>query len=191
MGKEFRQVVSDVSITSSKEYNDFLYGWLVLNAHMGDQVYVWKGDFVLSKMEQELGMTRKTIAKYFSFLVKEGLVVEEEDRYILPSLGKKGFGIEVDVLRRLVETKERYALTLYAYLVRGYYIAGRQQYTVLLDNAKRQLGLSTESRSNSKIVTNLFEMFREMGLLKCTLNMDKSKIKRYYTLDGVGKDYYF
>ena len=30
--QEFRQVVSDASITSSKSFNDFLYGWLVLHS---------------------------------------------------------------------------------------------------------------------------------------------------------------
>ena len=53
--------------------------------------FILKKDFVYSQLEQELGMSRKTMAKYFDFLVEIGVVVEGKDRWILTELGDKGF----------------------------------------------------------------------------------------------------
>lgn len=90
--KEYRQVVSDKSITSSKSFNDYLYGWLVLHSHEDDGGrFVMKRSFVFSKMEQELGMTRKTLAKQFNNLIELGLVADGNDKWILADLGSEGF----------------------------------------------------------------------------------------------------
>ena len=192
--KEYRQVVSDVSITSSKEYNDFLYGWLVLHAHMEDQVYIWKGDFILSKMEQELGMTRKTLSKYLSFLVKEGLVVEEKERWVLPPLEEKGFWIDVEILQQIIDIKKRYAITIYIYLVQGYWMVrqhGSSNLPILLDNIKDQIGISKKTRSNNEIITGVLENLREVGLLNYWLWTNPKTNKSFYLLSGIGKTNYF
>lgn len=90
--KEYRQVVSDKSITSSKSFNDYLYGWLVLKAQEENgERFVMKRSFVLSKMEQELGMTRKTLAKQFNNLIELGLVADGNDKWVLADLGSEGF----------------------------------------------------------------------------------------------------
>ncbi len=191
MGKEFRQIVSDMSITSSKEYNDFLYGWLVLNAHVEGEVYIWKRDFVLSKMEQELGMTRKTLSKYLSFLVKEGLVVEEEDRYVLPNLKDKGFWVDEDIIYKLIECRLRYVVSIYIYLRKSYWASGEKSLIVSMDHLKEFIGLSTNTRSNNKIITNIFESFRVAGLLKYELRHDITTKKSYYTISGLEKTNYF
>ena len=190
--KEYRQVVSDKSITSSKSFNDYLYGWLVLHSHEDDGGrFVMKRSFVFSKMEKELGMTRKTLAKYFDYLLEVGLVVDGEDKWILTDLGKEGFWIETDILDRLIGLRQRYVVSIYVYLVKGYWVAGKTRLVVLLDNVKNYLGLATNSRSNSHIITEIFENFREMGLLNCQLNFDQTNVKRYYVLTGIGKSNYF
>lgn len=190
--KEYRQVVSDKSITSSKSFNDYLYGWLVLHSHEDDGGrFVMKRSFVFSKMEKELGMTRKTLAKYFDYLLEVGLVIDGEDKWILADLGKEGFWIETDILDRLIGLRQRYVVSIYVYLVKGYWVAGKTRLVVLLDNVKSYLGLATNSRSNSHIITEIFENFREMGLLNCQLNFDQTNVKRYYVLTGIGKSNYF
>lgn len=195
MDKEYRQVVSDMSITSSKSYNDFLYGWLVLNAHMEDGVaYLWKRDFVLSKMEKELGITRKTLSKQFSFLVKEGLIQEEDDRWVITPLGKKGFWIEVDKLRRLIEIRQPYAITVYVYLMQNHWgvqQSGRNKVPILLDKIKAYIGLATTTRSNNKVITNLFDEFSAQGLLKCELVYNTDRRTHFYLVSGVDKENYF
>lgn len=190
--KDYRQVVSDMSITSSKSFNDFVYGWLVLNSICEDEErFVWKRSFVFSKMEQEFQMTRKTLAKYFDYLLEVGLVADGGDKWVITDLGKEGFWIAVDILERLVLMRQRYVISIYVYLVKGYWVAGKTRLVVLLDNVKNYLGLATNSRSNSHIITEIFENFREMGLLNCQLNFDQSNVKRYYVLTGIGKSNYF
>lgn len=192
MAKVYRQVVSDKSITSSKAFNDFLYSWLVLNSEEENgERYIWKRAFVYSKLESELGMTRKTIKNYFENLHELGLIEEAGDKWILSDLGREGFKIEKQVLERLVNMKKRYAVSLYVYLVRGYYIAGQTQLIILLDNVKEYLGLGTNTRSNNYIITDLFEDFRVMGLLNCVLNFDPQTTKHYYLLTGIGRSNYF
>ena len=189
MAKEYKQVICDEKITSSKSFNDYLYGWLVLKAN-GDRK-IEKKSFVYSQVEGELGMTRKTIAKYFEWLLEEGLVEDGGDWWILKDLGDKGFWIEIEVLKRLIGLRQRYAVSAYVYLVSGNWIAGQKELVVLMENIKRFLGISVNVRSNNYIVTDMFEIFREMGLLNCQLWYDKENNKRFYKLTGIGKSNYF
>lgn len=153
--------------------------------------YILKKDFVYSQLEEELKMSRKTMAKYFDYLIEVGVIVEAKDRWIISDLGNKGFWIERDILKRIIDLKERYALSIYVYLVKGYHIAGETQLVVLMENIKGFIGISTNIRSNNYIVADIFEAYREMGLLNCQLWYDKDTNKRFYKLMGVGKTNYF
>ena len=150
-----------------------------------------KKDFVYSQLEEELKMSRKTMAKYFDYLIEVGVIVEGKDRWIISDLGNKGFWIERDILKRIIDLKERYALSIYVYLIKGYHIAGETQLVVLMENIKGFIGISTNIRSNNYIVADIFEAYREMGLLNCQLWYDKDTNKRFYKLMGVGKNNYF
>jgi len=192
MRKGYRQVVADKQITSSKSFNDFLYGWLVLRAkEENDERVIWKKDFVYSQFEEELNMTRKTIAKYFNWLVDKGLVIDVGDKWVIRDLGEKGFWIEDNVLERLISLKKRYVISVYAYLVRGYWISNKKRFVVLLRNAKEFVGIGVNSDSNNYLVTDCFEEFREMGLMNCQLWFDRESGKRFYCVDGVGRNNYF
>ena len=190
--KDYRQVVSDRSITSSKSFNDFLYGWLVVHSEEGQEGrFVLKRSFVFSKMENELGMTRKTLAKYFDYLVEVGLVIEVGDKWVLVDLKDKGFWVETEILKRLVELRRRYVISTYVYLVKGYWASGKTQLIILLKNIKEYMGIGVNTDSNNYLITDLFETFREMGLLNCQLWYDSDTGKRFYKLSGVGKTNYF
>ena len=193
--KEYRQVVSDKSITSSKSFNDYLYGWLVLKAQEENgERFVMKRSFVFSKMEKELGMTRKTLAKYFDYLLEVGLVVDSKDKWTITDLGEDGFWLETNILQKLVEMKQRYAITIYVYLVKGYWMVGqhkKKNLPIILDNVKDQIGISKQSRSNNNTITDVLENLREMGLLNYWLWLNPQTGKRFYLLSGIGKTNYF
>ena len=192
MEKDYRQVVVDVRITSSKLYNDFVYGWVVLHSVEEDGIrFILKKDFVFVQVADELGINRKTLTKYFSYLIEVGLITEELDKWVLNDLGDMGFWIESDVLRRIVELKKRYALTIYVYLVKGYWVSNNKKMVVLLKNVKGVIGIGINTDSNNYLITDCFELFREMGLLNCQLWYDKESGKRFYCLDGVGRNNYF
>lgn len=195
MEKEYRQVVADMSITSSKLFNDYLYGWLVLKADMEAGVrYIWKRDLVYSKIEEELGITRKTLAKYFGYMVDNGLLIDNGDRWELKELDQGGFWVETDKLRLLVELRKRYAISVYVYLIKGYWMfnqRGKKSVPVLLDNVKRYIGLATNTRSNNSVITDLFTELSALGLLKCELVYSQDKRRHFYLLSGVDRTNYF
>ena len=197
MAKVYRQVVADQSITSSKSFNDFLYSWLVLNAEEEDgKRFFWKGDFSFSKLETELEITRKTISKQFAYLVEVGLVYEEEDKWVLTDLGRRdGFPVEEQILERLTQAHMKYLVSVYVYLAMGVDMRKRTGFwtgkmPVIFNGVKEFIGLSTGSRSNSKVVTDCFEMLREMGLMKYTLTRNNQG-HTFYLLEGIGELNYF
>lgn len=189
MAKEYKQIIADQKVTSSKSFNDYLYGWLVMRADEDRKIE--KKSFVYSQAEHELGMTRKTIAKYFEWLLSEGLVIDDGEYWKLKDLEHSGFWIETNVLKRLLELKRRYILSVYVYLMKGYWVSNKRRFVVLLRNVKEFIGIGIAGDTNNYLVTDCFEEFREMGLMNCQLWFDKESGKRFYCLDGVGRDNYF
>lgn len=193
--KDYRQVVSDMSITSSKSFNDFLYGWLVLHSEEeNEERFLMKRSFVLSKMEEEFQMTRKTLAKYFDFLIKAGLVVDGKDKWILTDLGTEGFWLETDILARLVETRKKGLISAYVYLKRGKWLLarkGKEKVPIILGPLKAYVGVANNTKGNNKSVVDLLEELRVLGLLQYELVHGREGNRQFYVISGVGQDYYF
>ena len=193
--KDYRQVVSDMSITSSKSFNDFLYGWLVLNSiEENGERFLMKRSFVRSKMEEEFQMTRKTLAKYFDYLVEIGLVVDDGDKWILADLGTEGFWLETDILERLVETRRKGLISAYVYLKRGRWLLarkGKEKVPIILGPLKAYVGVANNTKGNNKSVVDLLEELRVLGLLQYELVHGREGNRQFYVISGVGQDYYF
>ena len=139
-------------------------------------------------------MTRKTLMKYFGYLIEVGLVVDEDDKWVLADLGNEGFWIETEILERLVETKKRYAISAYVYLRKGRWLLakrGKEKVPITLGQVKEYIGITNNSKGNNYIVTDLFEEFRVLGLLKYELVKGREGNRQFYVLSGVGQDYYF
>ena len=94
--KNSRQIPSTSTITREKDYCDLLYAWLQCNSEResltSSQRRIEKSkvkwtaierDFVrvLSDGTEEKVMARKTIAKYFNYLLEKGLVYDGKDSY--------------------------------------------------------------------------------------------------------------
>lgn len=196
MEKEFRQVVSDKTITSSKSYNDFLYAWLVVHSDIDENGirYLEKGSFVYSQVENELGMTRKTLSKYFDYLVETGLVIENGDRWVLADLDTDGFWIESDILERLVETRKKGLVSTYVYLKKGRWLLaqkGKEKVPIILGPLKEYIGIANNTKGNNKVVVALLEELRVLGLLQYELVHGREGNRQFYVISGVGQDYYF
>lgn len=192
MAKVYRQVVADKSITSSKSFNDFLYAWIVLHSEEENgERYIWKRTFVLSQLESELGITRKTIKHYMDSLIELGLLADMNDKLILTDLSIEGFGVEDDILQQLVDFKMRYMVSIYVFLKKGYWAAGGRQLIVSISHLKEYVGLSVNTRSNNKIIVGILETLRVSGLLNYDLRFDPSTQKSYYVIAGLEKTNYF
>ena len=193
--KDYRQVVSDMSITSSKSFNDFLYGWLVLHSEEeNEERFVMKRSFVRSKMEEEFQMTRKTLAKYFDYLLEVGLVADGGDKWVLTDLGAEGFWLETDILARLVETRKKGLISTYVYLKRGRWLMakkGKEKVPIILGPLKAYVGVANNTKGNNKSVVDLLEELRVLGLLQYELVHGREGNRQFYVISGVGQDYYF
>ena len=70
-------------------------------------------------------MARKTIAKYFAHLVKEGLVYEEDGYYYLKVLDNSSANlIEYKTLSKLMNVLQKNSISIYIYLFNRYYANG-------------------------------------------------------------------
>ena len=197
MAKVYRQVVSDMSITSSKSFNDFLYAWIVLHSEEENgERYIWKRTLVFSNLETELEVSRRTLSRQFDYLVQTGLVYEKDDKWVLTDLGRRdGFPVEERILDRLTQAHVKYLVSIYVYLAMGVDMRKRTGYwtgkmPVVFNGVKEFIGLSTSSRSNSKVVVECFDMLRQMGLMKYTLTRNNQG-HTFYLLEGIGELNYF
>ena len=149
---------------------------------------------MLSKMEEEFQMTRKTLAKYFDFLIKAGLVVDGKDKWILTDLGTEGFWLETDILERLVETRKKGLISAYVYLKRGKWLLarkGKEKVPIILGPLKAYVGVANNTKGNNKSVVDLLEELRVLGLLQYELVHGREGNRQFYVISGVGQDYYF
>ena len=71
-------------------------------------------------------MARKTIAKYFDYLIQKGLITEGQDDFyyitVLPS--DSAHLIEYQTLYKLMNVLQKHSLSIYVYLFNRYYANG-------------------------------------------------------------------
>lgn len=96
MMMDSRQMPSISAITHEKDYCDLLYAWLQIHSEVVDvgtyERKIAKKEVKWSAIERDFTRTsidgsvdkvmgRKTIAKYFEFLIQKGLVYDKGDEY--------------------------------------------------------------------------------------------------------------
>ena len=181
-----RQIPTNSSITSAKEYCDLLYAWLQCNSERitpdsdGRRIPKRQGkwaaierDFTrtLSDGTVDKVMGRKTIAKYFEYLEKEGLVkLGEDDFYYLTVLpSDSAHLIEYQTLYKLMNVLQRHSLTIYVYLFNRYYANGCQPVIVTMSQIKNYVGAATTTTSNNAFVDDTIEILQRLKLLDMDL----------------------
>ena len=177
---------------ASKKYNDIIYGWLQVNSEWDKENNIrWipKEKVNFSAMGNELQLSRQTVSARFKRLLKEndglGLVEynEEKKRYELSPLDSSAaMLVEKTTLRKLVSSLNDNAINIFVYLLNRY-IANREQgYDIFLDTIKDVVGLSTKSRTNNYIVTDILDILQKLGLLRYHLVMDTEERKTQYRI---------
>ena len=177
-----RQMPSAASITKEKDYCDLLYAWLQCNSEregvssnarrrLPKSAVKWvaiERDFtrVDSDGKTDKVMSRKTIAKYFSHLVDQGLVYEEDDYYYLKVLEKDQANlIEYMTLTKLMNVLQKNSISIYIYLFNRYFANGCQPFIATLKQIKDFIGIATSTSSNNMIVDDTLDILKRLGLL--------------------------
>ena len=190
--KNSRQIPSTTLITREKEYCDLLYAWLQCNSERADlespqrriekSKVKWTGierDFtrVDAEGKEVKVMTRKTIAKYFNFLLDKKLVEDIGDNYYyLKVLGSTEANlIEYHTLAKLMNVMQSHSISIYVYLFNRYCANGYQKFIATIKQIKEFIGIATTTTSNNLIIDDTIDILKRLGLLDYKIVRDNNK----------------
>lgn len=177
-----RQMPSQSFITREKDYCDLLYAWLQCNS---ERVGIDCVDRKIAKKKVKWAaierdftriddggreykiMSRKTVAKYFQFLVDDGLVIDHDEQfYYLKVLGRHDANlIEYKTLMKMMNVLQRNAINVYIYLFNRYYANGCEPFIATMRQIKEFIGVATSTTSNNVQIADMIEFLDRLGLL--------------------------
>ena len=169
-------------IVREKDYCDLLYAWLQCNSERESVISTrrriekkkikWTGierDFTrtLSDGSVEKVMSRKTIAKYFTHLMDQGLIAESDDDYYYLTVldASEANLIEYNTLSKLMNVLQKNSISIYIYLFNRYCANGYEPFIATLKQIKDFIGIATSTTSNNIIVDDTIEILKRLGLL--------------------------
>ena len=191
-----RQVPKAKNICSNKKYYDILYAYLQCISERNKETnkrYFLKKDINFSKLGEVFNLTRQTVSTKFKNLKELGLIVEQDDgNYELVELSADIAAlIPYDTLKILTDTLNENSISAYIYLLNIYYKNKCQPIQFTLDQIKSYIGISTTTRSNNEIITNILYVLQKIGLIEYSLTTFKQdndsfqNIKTIYQLDSL------
>lgn len=186
--KNSRQMPSTTSIVREKDYCDLLYAWLQCNSERENvntsrrriekKKVKWASierDFTreLSDGTIEKAMSRKTIAKYFAYLLDSKLVSDEgDDYYYLTVLdGSEANLIEYNTLLKMMNVFQKNSINIYIYLFNKYYTSSFQPFIATFRQIKEYIGIATTTTSNNAIIDDTIDILKRLGLLDYRLKI--------------------
>ena len=186
--KNSRQMPSTTSIVREKDYCDLLYAWLQCNSERENintsrrriekKKVKWASierDFTrqLSDGSIEKAMSRKTIAKYFSYLIDEKLVIDENDDYYYLTVldPQDGNLIEYNTLLKMMNVLQKNSINIYIYLFNRYYANNFQPFIATFRQIKDYIGIATTTTSNNAVIDDTIDILKRIGLLDYRLKV--------------------
>lgn len=186
--KNSRQMPSTTSIVREKDYCDLLYAWLQCNSERENvntsrrriekKKVKWASierDFTreLSDGTIEKAMSRKTIAKYFSYLIDSNLVSDEGDEYYYLTVldGSEANLIEYNTLLKMMNVFQKNSINIYIYLFNKYYSNSFQPFIATFRQIKEYIGIATTTTSNNAIIDDTIDILKRLGLLDYKLKV--------------------
>lgn len=194
--KNSRQMPSN-SMIKEKDYCDLLYAWIQCNSErvaLNDSLRrIAKNEVKWVKIEKDFtrigidgeevkAMERRTIAKYFKFLLVKGLVYDMGDEFyyieVLPA--NEATLIEYETLMKMMNTLQRHVIDLYIYLFNRYYANGCQPFIGTMKQIKSYLGMATSTTSNNMLISDGIEILERLGLLTSKKVFEDGKTRIYF-----------
>lgn len=186
---------SKATIVKEKNYCDLLYAWLQCNSERSDLGRMvskakikWQAierDFTRTDSEGKTykEMSRKTIAKYFNYLEKQGFIHlgqkdkgEDEDYYYLKTLSREDANlIEFHTLVQLTNVLQKNSLNIYNYLINEYYRNRQQPYIITIRQIKDFIGIAVSTTSNNMIIDDTLDILKRLRLIDYHIVYQKEK----------------
>lgn len=192
--KDSRQVPKTQDYVAVPKYSDLLYGWLQTHSYWdnveGHPRYLWRSAIKFNRIAEDIGYTRQTVSKRFKVLIDMGLVVEEEDRYVLTVLDRKYAAlIPIETLIFLGNTVQEKVISVFANLYSRYYAASQigEEAIFTIEQLKLFAGLGAKGHGNDYIIQDILLILTKLGLLNAELRWSKRQdgqlVSRYYIVE--------
>ena len=189
-----RQIPKAKNICSNKKYYDILYAYLQCISERDNENnkrYFYKKDINFSRLGEIFNLSRQTVSTKFKNLKELGLIEEvDKNTYQLIELSA-GIAslVPYNTLKLITDTLNDNSISTYIYLLNCYYGNDCRPFQFTLDQIKGYIGISTSTRSNNDIVTNILYVLEKIGLIKYSLSTVKQEtdsfqnVKTIYQLD--------
>ena len=192
--KNSRQVPKDKTICANKKYYDILYAYLQCISQRDEKTdmrYFYKSDINFSKLAKMFNLSRQTVSTKFKNLKELNLIEEVDDKtYSLIILSSDVASlIPYETLKILKDALSENSISTYIYLLNRYFANDGKSFQFTLDQVKSYIGISTSTRSNNDIITNILYVLEKLGLIKyslTTMSQDTDtfqNVKTIYQLD--------
>lgn len=188
-----RQIPKSKDICANKKYYDILYSYLQCISERNEEGkrYFYKKDINFSKLGEVFNLSRQTVSTKFKNLKDLGLIIEiDKDIYYLAELSADIASlVPYNTLKLITDTLNDNSISTYVYLLNCYYSNDCCPFQFTLDQVKNHIGISTATRSNNDIITNILYVLEKIGLIKYSLstvkqdNSNFKNIKTIYQLD--------
>lgn len=174
--KNTRQMPKSHEYLANKAYSDIVYAWLQVNSEWdGERGHcrtIPKSRVKFVDIAEELDISRQTVSTKFKHLLDEGDGIglvhynQETKRYELALLPiEMAQLIENNTLRRMVSALNQNAISVYIYLFSRYCANGYKGFRFTMNQIKNAIGLSTKTRSNNYIITDILYVLQALKLL--------------------------
>lgn len=175
--KDSRQMPRKKEYTANKAYSDIVYAWLQVNSEWDGQKgharTIAKSKVRYVNIAAELGLSRQTVSTRFKKLldVEGGLGLvhlnELTGQYELALLpAEMAQLIESHTLRRMVSALNENAISVYIYLFSRYCANQFKEFQFTIEQVKGAIGISTQTRSNNYIITDILDILQKLELLE-------------------------
>lgn len=185
-----RQVPKTKTICANKKYYDILYAYLQCVSVRDDddgKRYFYKKDINFSKLAEIFDLTRQTISTKFKNLTELGLVIKiDENTYQLLELEPDiATLIPYKTLKILTDALNQNSISTYVYLLNQYYSNGCKPFVFTIEQIKKYIGISTSTRSNDEVVSNILYILQQIGLIRYSVINQKQEADTFQNVKMV------
>lgn len=160
-----------------------------------DSRYILKKNIKYTHLGEALGLSRQTVSTRFKNLIQLGLIEEKADTYELVKLDNNvAWLIQQELLQLMIDTLSQNTVSTYVYLFNKFYANDYKPFQFTIEQIKNHIGISTTTRSNDEIVSNILFILQKLGIIKYSLTTLKQEgdnfnnVKTIHQLDWITND---
>lgn len=163
--------LNNLTFLNDKKVDGELYAYFQsLSKYEDEKTYVLKKDLPKQiDICEVLGIkSPKTYRMHLLYLIEQGYIIEEEDKYILPRVEDIYFLIPLKTLQYLNDNCREHIIKIYIYLGQKYKfsLVKGSQYEFTLEEIGEHIGLKIKNNSRAySVINNALDLLVNSGLI--------------------------